>query len=308
MKNLPDDVPEGGFPPYVCPSPSLTKTAPYAMTGELVFDEDGLYHLRLYLWEMASVRLLYTDEIAVQDREECERFLPPTLEWLFSWVSRPEEPTAETPPVIVSAPPRTVEEHWLYLGLKVGSSLRFYYRPIASPFIDNDSHHYYNVIAGLQASVYFLPFLGLQVEGLFTNDYAPYRAYDSLDTVASGSLSWYNAPFSAYSLMFPLTLKATLRRSFMSASILAGAYYVMPMGKMRNQALGGTFDYSLNPPLGYTAGINLGMKAGPGDVFLDIRWAQDLGETLTASGDSVYHRSMVSIALGYELGLFRRKK
>lgn len=309
MTNLPEDVPEGGFPPYVCPSPSLTKETPYAITGEITREESGgLYHLRLYLWEMANNRLLYSDEIVVQDKEECERFLPPTLEWLFSWLPDSSGNTAEQPPaepLVVS--PQAVEEYRLYLGLKLGSSIRFYYRPADAIFVENDVSHFFNIITGIQASYYFFPFLGVQAEALFTNDYAPYKSYNIQQTATTGSLSTNNSPFTAYSLMFPLSLKLTLRKPSFFASALVGGYFILPLGEMRNTALSGeTFAYTVDPPLGYNVGIDLGTKLGPGNLFLDIRWAQDLGMTQTDSGTTVFRRSMVSIALGYELGFFPR--
>jgi hypothetical protein len=306
MENLPEDVPEGGFPPYVCPSPSLTKEAPYSVTGEIVRDESELYHLRLYLWEMANVRLIYTDEIVVQNREECERFLPSTLEWLFSWL-----PTAEQAQTAVE-PPKTAEEYWLHLGLRLGSSLRFYYRPPDTLFMENDVHHYYNISVGIQATVNIFSFLGVQAEVLFTSDYAPYKAYDLQGIKTTDSLASYNAPFLSNSLMLPLLVKGTLKTDSFFAAALAGVYLTVPLGEMQNRALvpssGGSFSYSVDPPLGYTAGINLGTKAGPGNLFLDLRWAQDIGMTRAKSGETIYRRSMISISIGYELELLRKKK
>jgi hypothetical protein len=310
MQNLPPDVPEGGFPPYVCPSPSMTKTAPFAITGEIVRnDESGRYHLRLYLWEMANVRLLYTDEITAENEEECELFLPSALEWLFSWL--PEGAAAQSEPLAPEAPlqtAQTVKDYRLHAGIKVGASLRFYYRPADDIFVESDVSHFFNITVGLQASYHFLPFLGVQAEALFTSDYAPYKSYNLQQTSNLGVLSSNNDAFTSYSLMIPLLLKGTLRSGSVFGSALAGLYFVVPLGNMRNSALGGTFNWTVDPPLGYTAGFNVGAKAGPGNLFLDLRWAQDLGATRSNAGQMVYRRSMVSIALGYELGFLDRNK
>jgi hypothetical protein len=89
--NLPEDVPEGGFPPYICPLPSLIKTNPIALTGELVAepDDDELMRLRLYLWLMKDARLIYSDELYAYNREECaERLSGGWLQWLFDWLKK----------------------------------------------------------------------------------------------------------------------------------------------------------------------------------------------------------------------------
>ncbi|MDR1251076.1 MAG: PorT family protein [Treponema sp.] len=313
MENLPADIPEGGFPPYICPSPSLTKTAPYSVTGEIVFDEESsLYHLRLYLWEMETNRLVYTDEGTVRDREECERYLPSLVNWIFSWLNQPAEIAeqfSEYPETLPLPPePLLPEEKWLYLGLRVGPSVRFYSREPAQPFAENKVYDFLNITAGLQVTYQFLSFLSVQAEALFTNDHAPYHPIDVNTNPSSSSISTDPDPFTSFSLMFPLALKYTYRQSRLFASALAGVYFNMPLGEMQNKTLGGNFGYSSDLPLGYTLGIDVGTKLGPGSLFLDLRWAADLGETRKNEGDLIYKRSMVTIAIGYEIGFFTKKK
>jgi hypothetical protein len=306
MEHLPADVPPGGFPPYVCPSPSLTGQAPYAITGEVVKNQSEAYHLRLYLWEMENTRLVYTDEITVRDREECERFLPPSLEWLLSHLPEPPwKPAAAPVPATEASRLRLpVPEYYrLNLGIKIGSAFRFYSRPPDTVFLEDDVAYFFNIAAGIQCAWYFLPFLGVQMEAEFTSDHAPFKTVNKNKT---DSLSAYNTPFTAYSLSFPLLLKYSFRRNTFTISALAGGYLFVPLGDMRNEAIvpgsGGLFSYGMEPPLGYIAGIDLGTKVGPGNLFLDLRWAQDLGMLRATSGETAYTRSMFSIAIGYELG------
>ncbi|MDR1575018.1 MAG: PorT family protein [Treponema sp.] len=313
MANPPEDVPGGGFPPYVCPSPSLTKAAPYAITGELVFDdESSLYHLRLYLWEMANTRLVFTDESTGRDREEFESYLPSLVEWLFSWLEQPREMGEEWYAYSDTYPPEQSEpeEKWLYLGLRVGPSVRLYSRDTANPFAENNIYNFLNITAGVQAAFQFLPFLAVQAEVLFTNDYAPYSAVDAVVNTATntGTMKADPDPFISYSLMFPLALRYTYRQGKLFAGALAGLYFSVPLGDMQNKTLGGKFGYSMNLPLGYTLGINVGTKLGPGSLFLDLRWAADIGKTQKNSGEDIYKRSMVTIAIGYELGFFPKQK
>ena len=88
MTYLPDDVPEGGFPPFICPSPSLIKANPYALTGEVTRNDTGSLSLRLYLWEMADTRLVYTSKLTARNMNEYRSLLPGLLEKLFSQTKR----------------------------------------------------------------------------------------------------------------------------------------------------------------------------------------------------------------------------
>jgi hypothetical protein len=296
MVNLPPDVPEGGFPPYICPSPSLTAGSPYAMTGEVVWSDDyNIYVLRLYLWEMETRRLVSSDEMQAADKAGCEAVLPPLLEWMLSWLPAPEEQAA-------------AKGKWLYLGLRAGPSFGFYQRPIREPFVEQQADNYYNINAAVQASAELLSFLAIQTEMVFTRDYAPFVSYQIVSPPSGGNmLELEAAPFVSWSMMIPLSLKLTIRKPKYFAAVLGGAYLTLPLGEMWNESPGDGFKYSVKPPFGITAGINSGVKAGPGYIFLDIRWNADLGETVKDSGEAIYKRGMVSLSLGYEIGFFTKK-
>lgn len=318
MENLPPDVPQGGFPPYVCPSPSMTGDAPYAMTGEVFFDDElGSWHLRLYFWQMEGTRLIYTDELVAGNGEECAEYLPGLLQWLFAWLDKTaaadEEPVAgaeepveeeggevkeeENAPLLLSA------EKWLYLGVRAGSSLRFYTRPQINHFYERGTFDYYNISAALQVSVQIIRLLAVQAELIWTTDYASFNTISQLPPLSVSA-----APFKSQSLMLPVSAKFTYRKDSLMTALFAGAYFILPLGQMENTAMGGNFAYGLTMPLGYTAGLNIGMKAGPGHLFLDIRWAADLADTMKPDGTIIYKRSMISLSVGYEFGLINKKK
>ena len=86
MANLPSNVPEGGFPPFICPSPSLIKANPLALTGEVTRNDNGSLSLRLYLWEMADTRLVFTSTLTARNMNEYKLLLPGLLEKLFSQI------------------------------------------------------------------------------------------------------------------------------------------------------------------------------------------------------------------------------
>jgi hypothetical protein len=242
---------------------------------------------------MDTNRLVFTDEMTAFDRVDCEANLPILLNWLLSWIDREGERENA-----VAAPPEP--EKWLWLGLRGGSSLRFYTRPDRLPFIENDVSSFLNLNAAAQVSLHLFPWLDLQAEVNFTTDYAPYILDDETKTKTE--------PFTSQSLMFPLLARFNLRKGNFMAGLLGGPYFFVPLGQMENDYYGGSFDYKMDLPIGYTAGFNIGMKVGPGYLFLDTRWAADLGALKRASDEAnLYQRSMVTLNIGYEMGFFTKK-
>ena len=271
MVDVPRDIPDGGFPPYVSPSPSLTMGAPYAMTGEVVRDNDTeMWHVRLYLWQMTDNRLLYSDELVAGDRETYRFILPGMLEWIISQAGIGFAP--ETP---ASAFPRK----WLYFGFRSGGNFRLNAPPVAW---ESDMRYVNSYNEGYSAAFHlnlqFASVMGLQAEGIFNNDYKP---------------------FEAMSLMVPAMLKFTYRREGRYLSLLGGAYINFPLSNNI------TYEPTIMP--GYTIGINFGSKAGPGYLFLDVRWAQDLSDTIHIDSGEGFRRNMISVCIGYEFGIFNKR-
>jgi hypothetical protein len=348
LTNLPADVPAGGYPPFVCPTSLITDDAPYSLTGEIVYDpQTQKYNLRLYLWEVRTARLLYSDMLSAKNSAECEAAMPALLDWLFSWlgnitavgsgiviVRRDPETTAVVP--ATPPPPARTEssnaaardgsleqakdekkftllkrlfdspdQKLLYIGVRGGASFKFYTRQQPSPFAESEIVHYNNFITAVQAAYYFMPSLAVQAEIAMTSDYAPFIGTQT----AQGTATPYKlTPITSYSLMVPVAIKGTIYYDIFSASALAGAYFVIPLGTMRNELLGGDFNYRMPIPLGITAGISLGAKAGIGNIIFDIRWCSDLSQTVTDGGAPVYQRNMLMFSAGYEIGLFERKR
>jgi hypothetical protein len=209
-----------------------------------------------------------------------------------------------------SAPKLVIPQYWLYLGFRAGYSGRTYVKPSSVDLYIESKTVGSSFEVGVQASFQPLSFLAIQAEGLFTMDNSPFRAY-----VRPGDIGNYNLvshEYRSFSLMFPVVLKGTFRPNRFLIAPLAGVYFIVPMGTMTIPE-SATSDYSYVPSMGFTAGIQLGMKLGPGNIFVDTRYAADLGDVELAApfngdkGKALYRRSMVSVSLGYEWGFFKKK-
>jgi hypothetical protein len=69
----------------------------------------------------------------------------------------------------------------------------------------------------------------------------------------------------------------------------------------------------MSTPLGLAAGLKAGIHLGPGDLFLNVRYSGDLG-ILNIPGELpedpgiAFQRSSLHFGVGYEFGLFDRKR
>jgi hypothetical protein len=321
---------QGRYTPAAAPFPADPSVSPvllyadvlhadYVLTGAASYRRDeAQYHLTLWLWNMEIGDLVCSDEMVCRDREDMARILPLLLEWLFSRISSdetgdpvvtegpeppapPPEPPAVREPVSPPAPPDRprddIQDHWLYLGIRGGGSLRFYMEGDKSFFAGaGPADQAFGWEGAFQAAVRLLPFLALQGEAIFTQD----------------RLSIGGKKMSSYSMMFPLLLRFVIRKGSVTLSPLGGVYYILPVGDMEFSAPGASsFVPWTHPlPLGYTLGLSTGVKIGPGSLFLDLRYSGDLSaaEFDNAAGSKLYTRNMVSFTLGYEFGLVKRKR
>ena len=302
MGNLPPDVPPGGFPPFVSPGPSMAGGRPFALTGETNYNAaESNWRLRLFLWDISDNRLLFTDEMAVLGRDVMAMIMPSMLDWLFSWVpvpTPPPPPEPPPPPPPPPAPPPVVAveaqqvvvyqgaaanvHHWVYFGVRAGGNLQMF-RPLWPELRVDDSFdlQWENVSAAASLNFQFLRFLGLQFEGVALMDFA----HDDM----------------VVSFMFPALLRLTARRGTSSLSLLGGPYFFWsPEGQ------GIQFNYMDELPWGFTAGFNIGNRFGPVYIFMEARWFYDMFGNYRAMDFD--HRNTVNVSLGFELGLFRRRR
>lgn len=198
--------------------------------------------------------------------------------------------------------------HWLYLGARLGPSLRVYTPSDDTRYTGGDTYGF-ALDAALQADLRILPFLSLQAEAVFTWDTA--SRWDYVRT-PSGEIDRYTWDYTTFSLMVPFMAKLNFYPGKFRVSPFFGLYYLVPLGDIQvTDSLSGekqSDSYQISPPLGLVGGISGAMKAGPGMIFADLRYTADLGEPEPVGGDiKTYLRSMGSLTFGYEWAFFTKK-
>ncbi|MDR3173442.1 MAG: hypothetical protein LBU19_04250 [Treponema sp.] len=200
--------------------------------------------------------------------------------------------------------------HWLYLGARLGPSLRLYTPSGDTPYTGGEAQGF-SMDAAVFATLQIFPQLSVQGEAVFTWDRASSWDYVK-QSAAVLQIDRYTRDYASLSLSFPLTVKWNFYPGRFRLSPFAGIYVLAPLGKMeRKSSLAGTkenLSYGFSPPLGFVGGLTTGLKLGPGMIFADLRYAVDFGEPKPRNGDmESYRRSMISFCLGYEWAFFTKK-
>ncbi|MDR0554451.1 MAG: hypothetical protein LBG76_06610 [Treponema sp.] len=276
MNNLPPDVPANGQPAYVCPSPSMTAGAPYALTGEIAIGEDEMYHLRLYLWDTSDQRLVFSDEVVVEDKQGAEDMLPGVLIWIFGWlketVTEPQQ--AET---IVVEP----EDDGLWRFQP------FYVKWAQGADVGLFIHQKLGRLEGGSLLPVFL--------GAFEWHFSERLALE-VDPIRLRFL--YNGDDFVIGVTFPLLFKGTFRPSVFMIEPYVG---LEPMFGLTSDNV---------PPLSVIAGGQFSMQAGPRSA-----WTLDIGVSMSVVGKftvpitgSTYGLLNFYIMGGYKFGFGRSAK
>jgi hypothetical protein len=327
------------FTPDLPPANRYADGARYFLTSEYYLDTEDRYHLQLWLWEAASGRIIYTDELVADDEFEALDYIPPMVDWIFSQIP-PETVIRETvllgqansPDVNVdvdvnvyngagaatetaaSAPPSR-PEYFLSLGIRAGGSLRFYVIPNGGAgYQDNQSN---NLTFETALQVGFHPFRDflLQAELAVTGDDPVFHSGElNLDVeVPVNGYTYYRDNYSSMSLIPGLFIKYEFPFEPFRASLFGGAYFMLPLGEAAytNGRDGSTasYPYSVSPPLGLSLGGSVGTELGPGLIFLDLRVGMDLGTvSIEREGGLNYNRNSFSFSLGYEIKVLPKRK
>jgi hypothetical protein len=310
-------LPPAASPPSVDSPPprDLTGDAKYALCGELLPDE-GKYHFQLWLWDMDVTQLVYTDELVCEEFDEGVELLSAMVGWLFSHISQTGEvPQAvfqseEVQASLAARGEKEAQDAWkknfLYVGLRVGLSPRYYQRAKGGSY-ETDKVPHSAPEGALHIGMRLSPNFVVQAEVLVSRD--------SVSFQRGPQTIWGNAPsdkFTVISVAVPLLVKYTYMPDKFLISPYMGLYCIFPQGTMNFDPVPPgqpeSLHYAVSPPLGYTAGITLGMNVGKGILFSDLRYSHDFGAT-RANGPAntySYSRGMFSFSIGYELGFFDR--
>ena len=186
------------------------------------------------------------------------------------------------------------------------------------------------------ASFDFAPFVSLQVVDAFAIQ------TEMLVTKWGGEYSFHDdygffggdikIGFTRRALIIPLLAKFTFHPSIFTIQTFLGPHLTANVGKwdatynvfgisgkeeyddeeMLEEFFGG--DKIYYPPVGVTGGIGFGVKAGPGNVFVDARFITDGGvitqdvyyPSLGKKNENLLYRAKLSFTVGYEFGLGNR--
>jgi hypothetical protein len=216
----------------------------------------------------------------------------------------------------------TEPDYWLRMGLRAGPSIRFYGNPYFGKIEHIESFAQGTTFeVGFHAMLQVHRFLGVQTELIFTMDNAKFH-YAEIGPSSNGGdeIKFLPDQSKARSLMIPVIVKGTFRPGRFLIAPLAGIYFAVPLGTMTGtsftKASTGTYNkepydekYKYMPvSAGFTAGLELGMRLGPGSLLFDARYSKDFGYATPSGQNGAYSRSMVSFSLGYEFNIFRKFK
>ncbi|MDR1108232.1 MAG: hypothetical protein LBL19_04275 [Spirochaetaceae bacterium] len=297
----------------------------YVLTGEFYLDIDDLQHFQLWLWNSASGRLVYTDEMVTENYEEAEAYLPPLVSWIFSQIPQNDIPVlAASQPEILPNPeliPQTeigsevealsegaegTEKNnlfmgRLYLGFRGGPIFNSYSVFQTSTGYKSGLVQSFSYEAALLADFRIFRFLSIQGEAVFTMD-----AFATTRTTQNVS---FIDKVTSLSLLFPLIIKVPLDFGPFILALHSGIYFAMPLGKMALKSDIGAGDYTvkLNPPLGFMVGTDLSFPLGPGMFLLDMRYGRDFGISTAQNASRLsYTRDRIAVSLGYKFFIWSR--
>jgi TolB-like protein len=275
--------------------------AQMVISGAITYLGD-FYRLRVQAIEVETARIQGSQIVAIQPN----RMLA-TLTG-NAWTG-PAEPAIVEPEKTAPAPVRPTRTpastNRFYLGLRAGLSAHLYYpNPEFWSYYYGDgemSEPSFSMEASAQLSLQLANFFALQVEAVFM------AADDTCRIGYSFTTSYTSYTFSYAAMMLPVLGKLTFRPGSLLLAGFGGIYVTLPFTAMTLGVDDWEYSYTFNPPMGWIVGGNIGVKAGPGTLFLDLRYAGDFND-IELTGDwggprAVYKRSLIVISLGYEFGL-----
>jgi hypothetical protein len=302
------------IPTDMPPVRELTPGARFALTGGVYAgDNEDQYYLQLWLWDMNSSTMIYTDDLVYSDIDEGLENLPGLVEWLFSHII---ERTVESEP----EGKKEWDDKMINTGIRSGVSGHSYKAP------EETAPGAYSLMyeGGVFIAVRLNSLISLQAEANFIWDDLVYRGIDDANR---GAVPY--EPVSAnerrrsFSLLFPVLFKLNFRPGSFRLAPYGGIFVYAPLGKSSYRDYPGgeedSFSWSAAAPLGFSAGFEVARKLGPGMIITDIRYSGDFTNITVHDGnltpstqksgrDTSYKRSMLSVTIGYAFGFIDIKK
>jgi hypothetical protein len=187
--------------------------------------------------------------------------------------------------LLFTIPEETGKDNWrdkiLFAGVGAFWTPRIY-------TAESSSVHFVNFGAGIFAEYHFLNFLSVEAGVEIASD---------MPKVYAGADENYNNTL----LEIPVLLKFVIK---------PGDHFILePYGGIH---LNIPFEKTTVPPLiSCLAGIQYGVKAGPGVVFVDPRFSMDIGESAISQEsdfkDISFQRYIIHIGVGYKIGFLTRR-
>jgi hypothetical protein len=290
------------IPTDMPPVRELTPGARYALTGGVYpGNYDHEHYIQLWLWDMTSSTMIYSDDLVFEDIAESLETLPGLVEWLFSHII---EVVQETEPVIEKG----WQDKFINVGLRSGLPQRWYLAAGET----SPGAHALNFEGGILASVLINSLLSFQMEIDFTWDNVVYRGISSAGGGGGYSPVASNKKYTSFSMTFPFFIKANFKPGNFRIAPFAGLYAFAPLGKASYQENPSgkkeSFSQSVDFPMGFIGGLEGAMKFGPGMIIADVRYLGDFGTITIHDADrTAYNRRMVSVTLGYAIGFIDMK-
>ena len=169
---------------------------------------------------------------------------------------------------------------WIFLGASVMWAPRIYENK-------NESVYWLNVAGGVEAEVHFLNWMSISAGLQFTQDWILISAET-------------NEEYRDLIMEIPLALKFVIKPAdYLLLQIYGGVSYNFSLMNITEPC-----------PFSWFAGIQLGVKAGPGFITIDPRFTMDYFPSSLGSAAATqleYHRYMIQIGLGYKFGFISKK-
>jgi hypothetical protein len=162
-----------------------------------------------------------------------------------------------------------------------------------------------------QFAFQFHRLFALQAELIITTDSMVMFCAETMTDQFGYPLFTYDTMYrySSDSLVIPILAKFMYKPGIFSLAGFGGVYFPSQLGesKYTDRALNIEEHGTITAPMGFAVGGSAGVKFGPGVLFFDARFMMDFDVTQFTSdaqdGD-IYKRSMISLGIGYEIGLF----